>query len=277
MIRSRTKAGWPRRLMAIGIAGLLATCAQLPQAPRAQDPNSQVTAGIPALAPAAGASASPGAGIVSPTRPLLVARLTPTQPDQLASIAYSDAAVLRRSLGKTVDRRMNLELAQGNIEWSVVDDYKRPLPLLRSRRGDGAFQLGVTEGAPFCLVFRNLGERNYEVVATVDGLDVLGGKAGSTTHRGYLLAAHDELVIKGFRKSSDAVAPFRFAAPRRAHAGKTEVGDGGGVGVLDVSVFRLGEVDAPASQRTAALQGQQIDLFPIGVRSGSASPPRQRN
>jgi len=276
MIRSRTKGGWVRHLATIGVASLLAACAQVPQAPRMQDANSSAPSGPPAPAAAASPGAPSATSLASPSKPLRVARLTPTQPDQIASIPYSDATALRRSLGKTFDRRSGLELAQGNIEWSVVDDDKRPLPMMRSRRGDGAFRLGVTEGAPFCLVFRNLGDRNYEIVATVDGLDVLGDDPGSP-RRGYLLAAHDELVIKGFRRSSDAMEAFRFAAANRAQAGQPEPGEGRIAGMLGVTIFRLGGLDAPAPQRTAALQERQVDLFPVAVRPGNASPPRQRN
>ncbi len=90
------------------------------------------------------------------------------------------------------------------------------MPLLRARGSDDTFQLRGKEGARYRMVFRNLSDRNYEVVATVDGLDVLSGSAGSLNNRGHLLGARDELVIEGFRKSRNEVAAFRFAAPGRA-------------------------------------------------------------
>ena len=274
MNRSRRKGGRLRSLAALGVVGLLAGCAQVPPKPYRLETTEPAPVSAQDSATRTGTASAES--LASPVKPLLAARLTPTQPDQLASIAYSDAAALRRSLGKAVDRRSSLQLAQGNIEWAVVDDYKRPLPLVRSRRGDGAFQLGATEGTPYCLVFRNLGDRNYEIVATVDGQDVLGGTPGSPNNRGYLLAARDELVIKGFRKGRDEVEPFRFASPNRVHAGKPVAGDVPGAGVLGVAIYRLGGLDVPAPQRTA-LQERQVDLFPIGVRPGGASSPRNRD
>lgn len=41
---------------------------------------------------------------------------------------------------------------------------------------------------------------NYEIVATVDGLDVLNGKQGSLNNNGYIVNAGDSLAIKDSAK-----------------------------------------------------------------------------
>ena len=43
------------------------------------------------------------------------------------------------------------------------------------------------------------------MVASVDGLDVIDGKAAGHGKRGYILAAHSTLVIDGFRTSDETV------------------------------------------------------------------------
>ena len=56
------------------------------------------------------------------------------------------------------------------------------------------------------LVYTNRSATPYEIITTVDGLDVLSGKPGSRSHNGYMLQAGAVLRIEGFRKSAEEVA-----------------------------------------------------------------------
>jgi hypothetical protein len=120
------------------------------------------------------------------------------------------------------------------------------------------YQLAGRHGERYELVYSNRSQRHYEVVATVDGLDVLTGQAGSVHSAGYLLRPGETLRIEGFRKSQREVAAFRFAGKERAYAGNTPAGDARNVGVIGAALFevRLQGRDAaqPAPERRGAAE-----------------------
>ena len=253
-------------------AALLAACSQMPQ-------NRGETAAMsatPSAAPAARAPAQLGTqwgeGIESKTRTVVAKRLS-EQPDEVASIGYNEASAVRRDVGNNPERRLNLQLAQGDVEWSVLDESNRPLPLQRSRRGDDMFRLAGVEGARYTLRFRNLSDRSYEVIATVDGLDVLSGKPGSLRNGGYVLRPQETLNIEGFRKSQSEVAAFRFATPGRAYAANTEAGDVRNIGVIGAALFELEQPQVPRRPRRDATPPQP-SAFPAD--GAYAPPPRYR-
>ena len=192
------------RFAATAIAGaaLLAACSQMPQAPRESAAASATSSAAAPAAPAPQLGTQWGEGIESKTRTVVAKRLS-DRPDDVASVGYNEASAVRRAVGSNPERRLNLLLADGDVEWSVLDEDGRPLPLQRTRRGSGGedmFRLAGVEGARYTLRFRNLSERSYEVIATVDGLDVLNGKPGSMRNGGYVLRPLQSLTIEGFRK-----------------------------------------------------------------------------
>jgi hypothetical protein len=254
-------------------AALLAACSQMPQAPRNESAALSATPSAAAAAPApAQLGTQWGEGIESKTRSVVAKRLS-AQPDEVASLGYNEASAVRRDAGNNPERRLNLQLAQGDVEWSVLDENDRPLPLQRARRSSDMFRLAGIEGARYTLRFRNLSDRSYEVIATVDGLDVLNGKAGSLRNGGYVLRPLQTLDIEGFRKSQSEVAAFRFAAPGRAYAANTEAGDVRNIGVIGAALFELEQPEAPRRPRRDATPPQP-NAFPA---DGSyAPPPRYR-
>ncbi|MDQ0037305.1 hypothetical protein J2W30_005081 [Variovorax boronicumulans] len=256
-------------------AALLAACSPMPQT-RTQTAAMSAT---PSAAPAAPAPAQLGTqwgeGIESKTRTVVAKRLS-EQPDEVASVGYNEASAVRRDVGNNPERRLNLQLAQGDVEWSVLDESNRPLPLQRARRSNSSsdmFRLAGVEGARYTLRFRNLSDRSYEVIATVDGLDVLTGKAGSLRNGGYVLRPQETLNIEGFRKSQSEVAAFRFAAPGRAYAANTEAGDVRNIGVIGAALFELEQPQAPSRPRRDATPPQP-SAFPAD--GAYAPPPRYR-
>lgn len=248
-------------------AALLAACSQMPQA--------VTTSAAPSAAPAPRLGTQWGEGLESKTRTVVAKRLS-EQPDDMASLGYNEAGAVRRAVGSNPERRLNLLLADGDVEWSVLDETGSPLPLQRARRGSGGddtFRLAGVEGSRYTLRFRNLSERSYEVIATVDGLDVLNGKAGSLRNGGYVLRPMQALTIEGFRKSQNEVAAFRFATPGRAYAANTEAGDVRNIGVIGAALFELEERDVPRRQRRDA-SPPQPSAFPAD--GTYAPPPRYR-
>lgn len=271
-----------RWLALFAAIGLLAACAsRTPPAeevyPAPAPSGSAATTTLRAPAPAAAAprlGTQWGEGVESRVQTVQARRLTPDQPDEVASIGYNDAAGVRQSAGANPERRLNLQLAQGDVEWAVLDENDRPLPLQRGRRSDDMFRIAGTEGARYTLVFRNLSERSYEVVTTVDGLDVLSGQPGSLRNSGYVLRPQATLRIEGFRKSESEVAAFRFSAPGRAYAANTPAGDKRNIGVIGTALF---ELELPGVKRPPRRPAPGApNPFPADSGSGSpyAPPPR---
>ena len=252
-------------------AALLAACSQMPQA-RNESAAASATPGAASAPAPAQLGTQWGEGIESQTRSVVAKRLS-DQPDDVASLGYNEASAVRRTVGTNPERRLNLLLAQGDVEWSVLDENNRALPLQRDRRGDDIFRLAGVEGARYTLRFRNLSDRAYEVVATVDGLDVLSGKAGSLRNGGYILRPLETLNVEGFRKSQSEVAAFRFATPGRAYAANTEAGDVRNIGVIGAALFEIEQRDVPRRPRRDATPPQP-SAFPAD--GAYAPPPRYR-
>lgn len=200
-----------------------------------------------------------GEGLESNVQNVEASRTSPLQAEQVASITYREAKALYQSLPNAA-RQLNFPLIQGAIEWSVLDENDRPIPLLRTAQGQ--VLLGGTNGARYTLKFQNLSNRDFEIVTTVDGLDVLNGQAGSLSNTGYLLGAHRSLSIKGFRKSQGEVAAFRFATANQAYAANTPAGDTNNIGIIGVAIFRV------------ALKDQPSQPNPFPADSTYAAPPR---
>ena len=105
--------------------------------------------------------------------------------------------------------------------FAVLDEDGGKFDLVQHR---STLQLQGREGQRYRLWLNNLGNATYEVVSTVDGLDVLNGQPGSLKNRGYVLEPGESLVIEGFRKNEREVAAFRFASPDDAYAGRRTAG-----------------------------------------------------
>ena len=104
---------------------------------------------------------------------------------------------------------------------------------------------------------------------TVDGLDVINGKPGTTESRGYVLLPFATLEIEGFRQSTSAVAAFRFASVSESYAAQT--GSARNVGVIGIALF--GERgDSFVSQSELRLR-DTASPFPADPRF--AQPPRR--
>lgn len=217
-----------------------------------------------------------GEGRESLTYDVEATRLHPERAQALSQLRYSDEASIRRALGGSADRQLNVLLAGGAVEWSLLDGQGQALPVY-SQRGSSDYQLAGRHGERYVLVFTNRSNRNYEVVATVDGLDVLSGQAGSLQNAGYLLRAGQTLHIEGFRKNSREVAAFRFATKDRAYAANTAAGDARNIGVIGAALFEVqlaGSAAAPQPPgRGAGAPAPQP--FPGDAGRGGYAPPPQ--
>ncbi len=121
---------------------------------------------------------------------------------------------------------------RGPYSLELVDESGRTLPAFE-RRGR-TWVLGRL-GERYQLRVRNGSDRRIEVVASVDGRDVVDGRAASTAKRGYVVGPWGEVTIDGFRLSTDAVAAFRFSSVPDSYAAR--MGDARDVGVVGAAIF----------------------------------------
>jgi hypothetical protein len=100
--------------------------------------------------------------------------------------------------------------------------------------GDRTYVVGQA-GERYSIVLTNHTGHRFEAVGTVDGLDVVNGKPGDLSYRGYVLMPYATLEIDGFRQSHDTVAAFRFGRVADSYAAQT--GDARNVGVIGIAFF----------------------------------------
>lgn len=161
----------------------------------------------------------------------------------------TDENILRYAAKDFHGRSLNsISLANGKIELSVRGDNGANLPMYRD---NGAYYLRGKSGQAYTLVYQNQSAQTYEIVASVDGLDVLNGSRASRYNAGYVLRPHDTLKIEGFRKSQSAVASFIFSQPENAYAAHSDNGSVQNVGVIGTAVFELYDPKAQTNQPNA--------------------------
>ena len=218
-----------------------------------------------------------GEGRESVTKAVRASRLTPDRPRAVEQMRYSDLDSIRRAIGKYAERQTNALLADGDVELQVLNANGVGFPIYSTRGAKDYHVAGRAEDR-YELVYTNRSQRYYEVIATVDGLDVLNGKPGSLKNDGYLIRPGERLVIDGFRKSDREVAAFRFSGKDRAYANNTPAGDARNVGVIGSALFevRLDERDPDLPRRRAPeLELRDPRAFP-GDGDRYAPPPQYR-
>ena len=158
------------------------------------------------------------------------------QPWSVLRIQYDDEAGIWARTGRHTYSELATNLVEtqnGFISVQIVDASGSPLAGLS--QGSRSFVVG-RNGDRYSIRVTNHSSERFEIVAAVDGLDVIDGRTGSYSKRGYLVDAYSSLDIDGFRRSSDAVAAFRFGSVKDSYAART--GSDRNVGVIGVAVFR---------------------------------------
>lgn len=158
----------------------------------------------------------------------------PSRPSDVLALHYDDEDGVAWQTGRDVDDALPGVFAVhgGAIEVSVVSSSDRPLPQLQSR---GRTYIVGDPDERYAIRLTNFTRDRYEVVASVDGLDVLTGDEADYGHRGYVLAPWSTLHIEGFRDSADSVRAFRFGDIEESYA--INRGYGRDVGVIGVAIF----------------------------------------
>lgn len=143
-------------------------------------------------------------------------------------------------------------------------------------------------GQRYTLRVVNRSGRRVEVVASVDGRDVIDGKAADFVNkRGYLVAPWGQVDIDGWRISTFEAAAFRFSSVADSYAART--GSGRDVGVIGVAVFPEREIlrrtyspspvrPAPwcCEERTRSESADKAAPAPGAAQSAPSSPLADR-
>jgi hypothetical protein len=99
-------------------------------------------------------------------------------------------------------------------------------------------------GDRYTLRVSNRSGRRIEAVVTVDGRDVIDGRAGDfRNQRGYLVPAWGSVDVDGWRISEREAAVFRFSSVSDSYAART--GAARDVGVIGVAVFPERQLPPP--------------------------------
>jgi hypothetical protein len=182
------------------------------------------------------------------------------------------AALLALATPATTPAQDPARAARGDWSFDLLDEAGKTLPTFL--HGGRTYVLG-TAGRRYQVRVRNESGRRAEVVVSVDGRDVIDGGPSATEKRGYLVDAHGEVRIDGFRTSESAVAAFRFGTVARSYAALE--GDARDVGVIGVAVFP--ERRPPPASRRAAPAPAQEKSASAGVASSEsldAAPTERR-
>ncbi len=188
-------------------------------------------------------------------------------PKDVRVLNYSAAEVAGETLPE-------VSLAGGRVGLRVLTEQRRPWPIRRTSQG---LHLQGQMGARYILEYRNhTKDETFEIVATVDGLDVLTGRPGRLKANGYALRPGEVLHIDGFRKSADQVAAFRFGRVDESYAATGAARSAEHAGVIGTAVFglRIPYGVQPAAQSAAC---QKPPCAFSGEKSGTitryAQPP----
>ena len=155
-------------------------------------------------------------------------------PFALVAIHYNDAAGVQAQAAYHGASLAPIwaETPAGGVSIALIDESGGLLPGFSAA---GRTYVVGQAGRRYSIRVDNHTGGRYELVASVDGLDVIDGRSASYDKRGYILMPGQTLDIDGFRTSEDQVAAFRFGRVAASYAART--GDDRNVGVIGLALF----------------------------------------
>ena len=190
-----------------------------------------------------------------------------SSPDVLLSLWYNDVDGVRQAqgaFGAGFDSFSQTSTSDGALVVSVIDESGYAMS--STQVGSKRYVVGQP-GQRYKLVVQNNSSQRFEVVASVDGLDVIDGQAASFVKRGYIVDPWSSITVDGWRTGNDSVAAFRFSGMEDSYADRK--GDGRNIGVIGFAFFHeRGGVPWQELQRR-----DHADPFPN--RFAEPPPPRR--
>ena len=189
-------------------------------------------------------------------------------PDVVLAMNYNDwegIETLASAYGRRQVTQATSSSGDGRFSFSVVDESGRVLP---ATDVDGRRYTEGSAGTRYQLRISNNTAFRFEVVASVDGLDVIDGSDAAYTKRGYILDPWTTITVDGWRTSDDTVAAFRFSDIGDSYADRT--GRPRNIGVIGVAFFH--------EQGTAPWEDleRRHSSDPFPGRFAPPTPPRWR-
>jgi hypothetical protein len=162
-------------------------------------------------------------------------RADPSTPDVVFSIRYDDVGGVRAAASQKRTRAFSDDAIQrhAGLSFALLDE--RGDVLQAASVGSELWAVGRPD-ARYSLAIANDTGSAFEVVTSVDGLDVIDGSPASFSKRGYIVDPFSSVVIDGWRTSEDSVAAFRFSSIEDSYSER--MGDGRNVGVIGAAFFR---------------------------------------
>ena len=161
------------------------------------------------------------------------------RPVSISSIYYNDKEGIKAMTSSwSYNGKGMQKAANGLVEWGVKGNWG----YLKNKHSNGKRFVIGSKNQNYALVVKNLCKSPLEIVMSVDGLDILDGKAASLKKRGYIIQPGATLTVKGFRKSADAVAAFKFASVSSSYTNLSGKGTRN-IGVIGIAVFTQKGVD----------------------------------
>lgn len=171
-----------------------------------------------------------------------------SKPAGTDAIYYNDGEGVKAMAGRR-ERVTPMQTAAGGlVEWGIkgrsgyLPSYKEGYSGFLANSSFGRRLVVGEKNSNYTIVVRNRSKSTLEIVASVDGLDVMDGKTASFAKRGYLVDPGKTLEIDGFRTSHSSVAAFRFSGVSDSYANLRH-GNTKNVGVIGLAVFTQKGVD----------------------------------
>lgn len=156
-------------------------------------------------------------------------------------IYYNDKQGIE-AMARSLTTVEGLQTAAGElVEWGVKGRLGFLATFKEGYYSSRRLVAGESNGT-YTIVVRNRSRSALEIVASVDGLDVMDGKAASFSKRGYIVNPGTSLEIEGFRTSENSVAAFKFSSVSNSYA-NIRNGDTRNVGVIGIAVFTQKDVN----------------------------------
>lgn len=180
-------------------------------------------------------------------------------PDAIDTFHYNDerGAEAMIDLAGGGRRRSGLFPAANQLLRVGLEDRRRSV--LPRYETDGRRVVIGQSGQAYVIVLENRSSQRQEVVVSVDGLDVMTGRAASLSGRGYVIEPGATLRIRGFREDSSSVREFRFGSV--ADSAAAARGQAANVGVIGLAVFAEDEAAAREAQRQEQARRDRASAF----------------